>query len=109
MSLGNYATQPTKESAMSEVIYLDTSRFAGSLQSDSTLTTGPSVYVREAHAGIWLVQCDDDSKGGCFRNRRTAFQFVEDEFGSQAQIVVRPRFSAQARQRAIAQRAVAAQ
>lgn len=102
---------------MSEVIYLDTRRFTDSVQSDSTLTAGPRVYVREAHSGIWLVHDEDDRKGGCFRNRQAAFQFVEDEFGPQAEIVVQPRFPTQARQRvghikesnSVAHRAVAAQ
>ncbi len=86
---------------MSEVIYLDTSRFAGSLQSGSTRTaqTGPSVFVREVRSGVWLVHDADDLKGGCFRNRQTAFRFVADEFGPDAQVVVQPRFPGQAQQR----------
>jgi hypothetical protein len=102
---------------MSEVIYLDTRRFTGSVQSDSTLSTGPRVYVREAREGIWLVHDEDDFKGGCFRNRQSAFHFVAEEFDPQAIIVVQPRFPVQARQRvshfresaSVAHRAVVAQ
>jgi hypothetical protein len=79
---------------MSEVIYLDTRRFIDTVQSGSSLNVeaGPRVYVREARDGIWLVHDEDDRKGGCFRNRQAAFQFVEDEFGPRAEIVVQPRF-----------------
>jgi hypothetical protein len=83
---------------MSEVIYLDTRRFIDTVQSEAPLTSGPRVYVREARDGIWLVHDEDDRKGGCFRNRQAAFQFVEDEFGSEAEIIVQPRFPAQSRQ-----------
>ena len=103
---------------MSEVIYLDTRRFSDRLRSESPLTvqSGPRVFVREAHAGLWLVHDEDDRKGGCFRNRDTAFQFVEDEFGPRAEIVVQPKFPAHAQQgvshikqsTSVAQRAVAA-
>jgi hypothetical protein len=102
---------------MSEVIYLDASRFTGSLQSGSTETAeaGPRVFVREIRSNIWLVHDEDDTKGGCFRNRQTAFRFVEEEFGPEAQVVVQPRFPAQAprvshikQSTSIAHRAIAA-
>jgi hypothetical protein len=101
---------------MSEVIYLNTRRFIDTVQSRTPLTTGPRVYIREARDGIWLVHDEDDRKGGCFRNRQAAFQFVEDEFGLQAEIVIQPRFPAQSRQSvthikhatSVAHRAVAA-
>jgi len=101
---------------MSEVIYLDTRRFIDTVQSGKTLTAGPRVYVREARDNIWIVHDEDDRKGGCFRSRQAAFQFVEDEFGVNAEIVVQPRFPAQSRKgvthfrqaTSVAHRAVAA-
>ena len=86
---------------MSEVIYLNTRRFIDTVQSEMSPTSGPRIFVREARAGLWLVHDEDDQKGGCFRNRRAAFQFVEDEFGSQAEIVVQPKFPTQSRQRSV--------
>jgi hypothetical protein len=86
---------------MSEVIFLDPKRFAGRPQSESTLTRQPRprVIVREAHAGLWLVHDENDRKGGCFKNRETAFRFVEDEFGPRAEILIQPRFPVHPRQR----------
>jgi len=81
---------------MSEVVYLHADRTSDALQSRPAPAHGifgPRVYVREAHAGLWIVHDDSDTKGGCFRSHETAFRFAEEEFGADAQIVVQPQFS----------------
>ncbi len=85
---------------MSEIVYLHADRISDALQNRTTPTHGifgPRVYVREAHAGMWIVHDDSDTKGGCFRTHETAFRFAEEEFGKEAQIVVQPQFSGSAR------------
>ncbi len=84
---------------MSEVIYLDTSRFSARRTIEATPASqfGPRIFVREVSSTLWLVHDEDDSKGGCFRSLQTAFRFVEEQFGSEAEVVVQPRFPTQAR------------
>jgi hypothetical protein len=107
------------ESAMSEVIYLEASRFSRRRRAEPALkveTSGRRVYVREAHSGIWLVHDERDSKGGCFRGRQAAFDYVERQFGARAELVVQPLFSTAAKRSishfrqsaSVAQRAIAA-
>ena len=85
---------------MSEVIYLNADRTSRALQSQPTeahRSFGPRAYIREAYAGMWIVHDDGDSKGGCFRDHDAALRFAEEEFGTNAQIVVQPLFSAPSR------------
>lgn len=85
---------------MSEIVYLHADRTSDALQSRPAPAHGNfgrRVYVREAHAGMWIVHDESDAKGGCFRSHETAFRFAEEEFGKEAQIVVQPQFSGSAR------------
>lgn len=85
---------------MSEVVYLNAARTSHALQSQPVPargSSGPRVYVREAHAGMWIVHDEGDTKGGCFCSHDAAFRFAEVEFGATAQIVVQPHFSAPSR------------
>ena len=102
---------------MSEVVFFDTSvahhgpRIGASAPRSAA---GERVFVREAASGIWIVHDEADRKGGCFRDRASAFKFVEDEFGARAEMVVQPHFArlatrAEARSRessSVAQRAI---
>ena len=102
---------------MSEVIFFETGvahQGAGIAASARRNTPGERVFVREAPSGIWIVHDEADRKGGCFRDRASAFKFVEDEFGERAEMVVQPLFTsaatrAEARSRessSVAQRAI---
>ena len=102
---------------MSEVIFFELgvahqgARTAAAVRRN---TPGERVFVREAASGIWIVHDEADRKGGCFRDRASAFKFVEDEFGARAEMVVQPHFArlatrAEARSRessSVAQRAI---
>jgi hypothetical protein len=52
-----------------------------------------TVHVREVRNGVWIAHDEFDRKGGCFRNRAAALQFVDDEFGKDAATVIHPRFA----------------
>jgi len=84
---------------MSEVIFLEAGvadqgvRTTGSARRNMP---GERVFVREASSGIWIVHDETDRKGGCFRDRASAFKFVEDEFGERAEMVVQPLFTSAA-------------
>ena len=102
---------------MSEVILFETSAAHQGARIAATAarsTAGERVYVREAPSGVWIVHDEADRKGGCFRDRASAFKFVEDEFGERAEMVVQPHFTsaatrAEARSRessSVAQRAI---
>ena len=85
---------------MSEVIYLNPDGISPTTRSQQALARGsfgPRVYVREAHAGAWIVHDENDTKGGCFRSHEAGFRFAEEEFGVDAQIVVQPQFSGSSR------------
>ena len=84
---------------MSEVIFFETSvAHQGARPAAAVPRTAPGerVFVREAQAGIWIVHDEADRKGGCFRDRHSAFKFVEDEFGGNAEMVVQPLFTSAA-------------
>ena len=85
---------------MSEVIHLNADRISHAFQSQPAQARGPfgpRVYVRQAHAGMWIVHDEGDSRGGCFRSHDAAIRFAEDEFGAKPQIVVQPQFSGPSR------------
>ena len=84
---------------MSEVIFFEAgvahqgARIAATARRNAP---GERVVVREAPSGIWIVHDEADRKGGCFRDRASAFKFVEDEFGARAEMVVQPLFTSAA-------------
>lgn len=82
--------------AMSEVIFFETGVAHQGTRIAATAprsTPGERVFVREAPSGIWFVHDETDRKGGCFRDRASAFKFVEDEFGERAEMIVQPLFT----------------
>jgi len=84
---------------MSEVIFLEARAAHHGARTDATspgTAPGERVFVREASSGIWIVHDETDRKGGCFRDRASAFKFVEDEFGGNAEMVVQPLFTSAA-------------
>lgn len=66
--------------------------------SDSLIATvAPDrIHVSETPKGGWFVRDEADRRGGFFQDRRSAFRFIRDEFGQNAEIVARPKLTATA-------------
>ena len=81
---------------MSEVIFLRTPQARPTFVRTDRVASGPRIFVRETQKG-WLVHDEQDKKGGCFARRHSAFRFVKDQFGEDAEVIVQPLFDRSAR------------
>ena len=78
---------------MSNIVHIETVRATYDSEAWENRNRKQSVFLHEVRDGVWIVHDESDSKGGCFRDRTSAFKFVADEFGADAVTVIRPRFS----------------
>ncbi len=67
---------------MSNVIHFNPVRVTFSSEEIANESRRQSVFLREVRDGLWIVHDESDSKGGCFRDRASAFKFVANEFGA---------------------------
>jgi hypothetical protein len=81
------------ENAMTNIVHLETVRAEYDSADLNNESRKQGVFLREMRDGMWIVHDETDSKGGCFRDRASAFKFVADEFGADAVTVIHPRFS----------------
>jgi len=85
---------------MNNIVHLETIR-AEYDTVESNESRRQSVFLREMRDGMWIVHDETDTKGGCFRDRASAFKFVAEEFGADVVTVFHPHFSTPA-ERALA-------
>jgi hypothetical protein len=48
------------------------------------------VFVRVAPSGAWIISDEYERRGGRFRSRECALQFIRREFGTKARLVFVP-------------------
>ncbi len=86
---------------MSNIVSLETVRVSYDPAAPRNAGHKQSVFLREVRDGVWIVHDESDTKGGCFRDRASAFKFALDEFGTDAVTVIHPHFSTPAERSAV--------